>query len=347
MSKPATVLGVTVATGTDPGSLKTSGWAPGAKVAAQHFNWLLNITSIWIDYLNAITSEVLTWASKHTFSAGLTIPIGQVSATTDGANKKYVDDSVVAHTGLATAAHAGSAIANTPAGTIVATDVQGALNGLDTTKMPKGGGAFTGAPIYASDPGTGDTLSRKSYVDTQVGLQMPKTGGTFSAAPMWAADPVGVNDLTRKSYVDTQVGLQMPKTGGAFTGQPTFTADPVNPNDLVRKNYVDNLTTYTEAGVTGLYGGGPVTARKSNGRVCLRGSCLANFQGGFSSSVGMLPAGYKPAAEREICIPYYNSGSAQWLAGWVLAIEATGNMYVKTTNNGTFTISMDGVTFDV
>lgn len=33
---------------------------------------------------------------------------------------------------------------------------------------------------------------------------MPKAGGTFTGAPIWASDPSGVNQLTRKSYVDAE-----------------------------------------------------------------------------------------------------------------------------------------------
>ena len=31
---------------------------------------------------------------------------------------------------------------------------------------------------------------------------MPKSGGTFTGAPIWASDPTANNHLTRKSYVD-------------------------------------------------------------------------------------------------------------------------------------------------
>ena len=35
---------------------------------------------------------------------------------------------------------------------------------------------------------------------------MPKSGGTFTGAPIWASDPTADNHLTRKSYVDTAIG---------------------------------------------------------------------------------------------------------------------------------------------
>ena len=39
----------------------------------------------------------------------------------------------------------------------------------DSSKADLAGATFTGAPKYASDPGDGNTLTRKSYVDTAIG----------------------------------------------------------------------------------------------------------------------------------------------------------------------------------
>lgn len=50
-----------------------------------------------------------------------------------------------AHIAQVSAAHAASAIANTPAGNIAATDVQSALNELDGEKLALAGGSMTGA----------------------------------------------------------------------------------------------------------------------------------------------------------------------------------------------------------
>lgn len=58
-----------------------------------------------------------------------------------------------AHTGASSAAHAASAVSNTPSGNIAATTVQAALNELDTEKAALTGAAFTGAVTVTGNIG--------------------------------------------------------------------------------------------------------------------------------------------------------------------------------------------------
>lgn len=62
------------------------------------------------------------------------------------------------HIADTTAAHAASAISNTPAGNIAATDVQAAINELDTEKLAKSGGSMTG-PLSVSVTGANNAIT--------------------------------------------------------------------------------------------------------------------------------------------------------------------------------------------
>lgn len=87
-----------------------------------------------------------------------TLAIGELGLETDTGKMKigdgvtawsarpYIDAAAVAHIAASAGAHAAAAIANTPAGTIAATTVQGALNELDTEKAPLASPALTGTP---------------------------------------------------------------------------------------------------------------------------------------------------------------------------------------------------------
>ena len=87
-----------------------------------------------------------------------TLAIGELGLETDTGKMKigdgvtawsarpYIDAAAVAHIADSSAAHAASAVASTPAGSLAATDVQAALNELDTEKAPLASPALTGTP---------------------------------------------------------------------------------------------------------------------------------------------------------------------------------------------------------
>lgn len=60
---------------------KDLGWVPGQKPPAQYFNWWKRLVYQWVAYLDGLTNEALTWASKHTFSAGLASGVAPTAAT--------------------------------------------------------------------------------------------------------------------------------------------------------------------------------------------------------------------------------------------------------------------------
>lgn len=87
-----------------------------------------------------------------------TLAIGELGLETDTGKIKigdgvtawsarpYIDAAALAHIADTSAAHAAASIASTPAGTLAATDVQAALNELDTEKAPLASPALTGTP---------------------------------------------------------------------------------------------------------------------------------------------------------------------------------------------------------
>ncbi len=90
-----------------------------------------------------------TWVETNAADTTFT-PVGTIAAATvQAAVAEVATDAATAltgHTGLATGAHAASAIANTAAGGIAATTVQGAINELDTEKANLASPTFTGTP---------------------------------------------------------------------------------------------------------------------------------------------------------------------------------------------------------
>ena len=106
---------------------------------------------------------------------------------------------------LVTAVNSGT-LPNTPAGGISATNVQAAINELDTEKLSKTGGTMTGAiTLLAANPTAATDASHKGYVDTQI--------GTLNASLINKPD---------KSYVDTQDALKVNLTGDTMTGPLNF-----------------------------------------------------------------------------------------------------------------------------
>ena len=88
---------------------------------------------------NAFTGaegEVTVDTDKDTLIVHNGVTAGGIPLATNAA--------LTTHTGASTGAHAASAIANTPAGNLAATNVQAALNELDTEKLALTGGTLTG-----------------------------------------------------------------------------------------------------------------------------------------------------------------------------------------------------------
>ena len=115
---------------------------------------------------------IVTRASKGAalnateFDANLTNLAAAVENTTSGHDHDGTDSKKVA----------ASNVVNTPAGGIAATDVQAALNELDTEKAPKASPTITGHPTIEGATLTGVTGSGKMVLDTSPTLITPALG---------------------------------------------------------------------------------------------------------------------------------------------------------------------------
>lgn len=123
---------------------------------------------------------------------------GNAATATDAANH-------IADTG---AAHAASAIANTPAGSIAATDVQTAINELDTEKAALAGSA--------SQAFSASTLSAATTIG--VGAATPAASGagiTFPATQSASSNANTLDDYEEGTWTPTM-------TGATVVGTPTY-----------------------------------------------------------------------------------------------------------------------------
>lgn len=135
-----------------------------------------------------------TWTANDTFYYGLTaIMLGEFFA----------------HITQAAGAHAGTAISNTPAGNIAATDVQAAINELDAEKLGLATGGTVTGPMSVSGGGnvwsTGDTkLTLKTVADTGWVMENDGTiGSAASGATTRAnADTAALYTLLWTNFVD-------------------------------------------------------------------------------------------------------------------------------------------------
>jgi hypothetical protein len=137
---------------------------------------------------DALTNKTLTSPVINTGVSGTAIDTDSALAAnsdTKLASQKAVKSYADAHINDTTAAHAGSAIGNTPSGNLAATDVQAALNELQSD-------VDTRATASALSGHTGNTSNPHSVTKTQVGLgnvtdvaQLPAsyldTDGTLAA----------------------------------------------------------------------------------------------------------------------------------------------------------------------
>lgn len=246
--------------------------------------------------------------SGDTMTGALVLPAVSPATDNEAARKKYVDDTAAAAQAAAEATSAAESVSldgDTMTGPLildadptvalgaatkqtvdaVQSDVDTVAGDLDTLEgavvrltgdqTVAGVKTFSSIPVGpASDPTTGNQLTRKTYVDTLDGANMKLTGAqtvagikTFSSIPVGpASDPTTANQLSRKSYVDagdaanssaigdvaadvaTLDGEVVKLTGDQSVGGiKTFTSIPVGPaldpttdDQLARKAYVDS-----------------------------------------------------------------------------------------------------------
>lgn len=104
--------------------------------------------------------------------------------------RPYIDAAALAHIADTSAAHAAASIASTPAGTLAATDVQAALNELDTEKAPLASPALTGTPTAP----TAATATNTTQVATTAFVRANRAEQAAADISQYARQmPVGVS----------------------------------------------------------------------------------------------------------------------------------------------------------
>ena len=169
-------------------------------------------------------------------------PSSSMQAATKASSEAAAAAAVTAHEADSSAVHAASAISNTPAGNIAATDVQAALNELDTEKLALAGGTMTGNLTLAGAPSSSLHAATKAYVDAAVPV-LAASGVTFTPAGDIAAANVQAALEELDNEKEPLLGFTpVNKAGDTLTG-----ALILSPEDLstaqhaVYRAYADNI----------------------------------------------------------------------------------------------------------
>lgn len=219
-----------------------------------------------------------------------------------------------AHLADTTDAHAASAITNTPAGGIAATDVQTALNELDTEKAPKASPTFTGtltADIVSA--GATQVTSLTSYTNDAAGwgTAMVKSGPSALSYPrLLLSDERGtdtyfevnagntnqvleIKDLVSSDTVLSlrgdytaalQGGTQSAGTGIAFPASQSASADANTLDDYEEGTWTPGIAF--GGGTTGLtYTAQAGAYTKIGNRVILTGQLTVNAKGSSTGAI--------------------------------------------------------------
>lgn len=146
-----------------------------------------------------------------------TLAIGELGLETDTGKIKigdgvtawsarpYIDAAALAHIADTSAAHAAASIASTPAGTLAATDVQAALNELDTEKAPLASPALTGTPTAP----TAATATNTTQVATTAFVRANRAEQAAADISQYASLPVLPAKLLAKVAAGTAVKVSV------------------------------------------------------------------------------------------------------------------------------------------
>jgi hypothetical protein len=113
--------------------------------------------------------------------------------------------------GLTDPDHPASAIINTPAGNIVATDVQAALNELDTEKLSLTGGTMTGDLTLAGDPSSALVAAPRQYVDAV--YPGKRTGSATASTATTSVSVASIDTLRISMTANTTLTLSDAQDG--------------------------------------------------------------------------------------------------------------------------------------
>ena len=247
--------------------------------------------------------------------------------------KKYVDDadavvagSISSHLSDTIDAHDASAISSIPAGNLAATDVQAALNELDSEKVKKSGDTMTGTLIINPASGDAADLNGPVVLDTQLKVSHPYGPGYTVMATIDSsadefyintADKVGVGlDGTNSKTMGVQSGYVL----GATSGQLFLSSGGASGG----AGNITGATTLASGGIlvgaTGATGNifastGTSRAGDSGQAIIRSGDAITSGNSGaIGAFSGLVETG--------------NSGSSQLNSGNVTVQGASGNVSV-------------------
>ena len=250
-----------------------------------------------------------------------------------------------------------SGIVFTPVGNIAATNVQSAIQEVDTEKLDKSGGTMTGAITLSGAPTSGLHATTKTYVDdadTYVGTSAP-TGTALYEGKLWydtvndvvksyngttwntvnggggstVASGITVTPVGNVSATNVQSAIQeldsekLDKSGGTMTGALTLNGAPTSGLQATTKTYVDDADTYVGAAAptgTALYEG-KLWYDTVNDVVKMYNGTVWNTVGGGGSGdvVG-------PASSTDRTLPVFSGTTGKLLADTTVVIDATNKM---------------------
>jgi hypothetical protein len=239
-------------------------------------------------------------------------------------NKKYVDDadaaiagSISDHLSDVADAHDASAISSIPAGNLAATDVQAALNELDSEKVAKAGDTMTGTLIINPASGDAADLNGPVVLDTQLKVSHPYGPGAVVMAT--------IDSSTEDLYINTadKVGVGLNGTNSKVMG--------------VQSGYVLGATSGQLFLSSGGASGG--TGNQSGATTLASG----NIQVGATGATGYVDTKSGVSREGNSGVVYLHSGDATTSgnSGAVAAysgIAATGNSGSAQLNTGSVTV---------
>lgn len=173
---------------------------------------IVKVTSRSVDNLVVLRGQDGTTAKSYI--AGDKLELRPVAAALE-AMQTEADAALEDHVNQTSGAHVATAIANTPSGNVASTNVQDAINELDTEKFAKTGGTMTGA-ISVEVSGASDFAGLFKNNNSAIDIEF-KAGGSGSANRLFSGANAGTEVLyaEKTGKVVTQGGFEI--DGGVLT----------------------------------------------------------------------------------------------------------------------------------
>lgn len=216
-----------------------------------------------------------------------------------------------------------SSVANVPAGTISATDVQAALNELDADKQPIDARLTAlGALVFAAN--------KMIYA----------TGAdTFATTDLTAAARALLDDTTAPAMLTT-LGALAADGSVAMTGALTLPGAPTDAQHAATKEYVDNAASSRSAPVRQTIMGGPVSSSTGLPSILPSTAASLNFTSQNVSAANPVVVGAAGGhgASGAVDRVGYSVANLTWTGLTASRAAATPNfLYVRVNEDGTLT----------